>query len=259
MNELEQAKPCSEKKKNDAEEDLRRGYFFSFEGIDYCGKTTQTKRLLDYLKGSSVPAILGAEHGTTSLGQVLRKILKEPRRMYVMYNREFKLDPNFEYIDVKQERNPASEMLLFLAARREFVTHFVLPNLEQGITVLADRFADSTRAYQGGGRFNSDPWWIDMINRLNNGVINGAWPDRTFFLDISYDNMLARARSNGKCLDAIESLGDAFFQRVIDEYRRIAAENPERVVAIDGTLDPDRIFNYHVLRSIDALFAARKS
>ena len=238
---------------------VMNGKFISFEGIDYCGKTTQTKMLLGYLERSSVPAILGAEPGTTSLGEFLRKTLKEPRRMYVMYNREFKLDPNFEYIDVKQERDPASEMLLFLAARREFVTHFVLPNLEQGITVLADRFADSTRAYQGGGRFNSDPWWIDMINRLNNGVINGAWPDRTFFLDISYDNMLARARSNGKGLDAIESLGDAFFQRVIDEYRRIAAENPERVVAIDGTRDPDRIFNDHVLHSIDALFAARKS
>lgn len=95
------------------------GRFISFEGIDYCGKTTQTKMLLDYLKRSNVPAILGAEPGTTSLGQVLRKILKEPRRMYVMYNREFKLDPKFEYIDVKQERDPVSEMLLFFAARRD--------------------------------------------------------------------------------------------------------------------------------------------
>ncbi len=232
---------------------MNNGNFFSFEGIDYCGKSTQIKLVADYLNAQDMPVVVGVEPGSTALGQVLRKILKSPKSVYRVCNREYKFDSDFMQINPDEPRTAQAEMLLFLAARSEFVDKFVRPNLEREVTVLADRFADSTRAYQGGGRFNSDPAMISAINTLNELVINSHWPRKTFILDIPYEVMMKRAETRAQKKDYIESAGEAFFQRVIREYRAIARENPQRVVLIDGSQPAEVIFNEGILPYIAQL------
>ncbi len=236
-----------------------KGTFISFEGIDYCGKSTQARQLEKYLREQQIPVIAGAEPGTTSLGQVLRRILKEPTRVYTLFNRAYRLDPDFSSIQLREQRTPQAETLLYLAARSEFIHHMVRPNLEQGRVVIADRFADSTRAYQGGGRFNHDAQILELIDQLNEFVVDGCWPDRTYLIDMPYAMLVERAQANGKNFDALESLGEDFFNRVIAEYRKIAQKSPERVVLIDGAQHPDVIFQQQIVPDIKLLLDHRSS
>ena len=89
---------------------------------------------------------------------------------------------------------------------------------------------------------------------MNDFALRGKWPDVTFLLDISHAEMLKRGRAAGTKLDYMESLGPEFFERVIAEYRDLAATHPERVKLIDGTLPPQVIFDEHIKPHIEALY-----
>lgn len=229
-----------------------KGKFISFEGIDNCGKTTQIQKLEAYLKERSIPIIIAREPGGTALGEALRWIIKQPDAICDLFNDQLAVFPDFKPLPYDQERTPEAETLLFLTARAEFMKHIVLPHLEKGVTVIADRLGDSTRAYQGGGRYQSRPEIIRIINTLNDFVLQGRWPDKTFFLDIPYEVMLQR--SQGAELDAMEKRGREFFERTRREYHGIALENSGRVVSIDGTLSIEDIFNHSILSHIQQLY-----
>ncbi len=217
--------------------------FISFEGIDNCGKSTQIRLLQSYLNSKNISNEVIREPGGTALGAALRRLLKEPNEVYSMMNKHFADEPDFIQIPTNQLRSSQAEALLFLASRSDFVEHLLKPNLEKGIIVIADRFVDSTRAYQGGGRLLGDKDMIKRINWMNDFAIQQVWPDITFILDISYEEMLARSTKN---LDYMERQGKEFFEGVIQEYRRIAQEDSGRVVLVDGTMQAEEIFENYI-------------
>ena len=225
--------------------------FISFEGLDNCGKTTQIKLLTNHLDSTDVPYVLSREPGGTALGGTLRRVLKEPVVVYATMNKTFTNNPDFQQLNVNQQRTAEAEMLLFQASRAEYCQHVVKPALDEGKLFISDRFYDSTRAYQGGGRFHSDPNVINAIQRTSDFAVNGYHPSKTFLLAISYEVMLERAGKSK--LDFMERLGADFFQRVAAEYDAIAKIHSQRVVRIDGTLPPEEIFEEHIKPTIDQI------
>jgi len=230
-----------------------KGRLITFEGIDNCGKTTQTKLLEDYLRGKGVQVVVGREPGGTSYGETVRMILKHPEDVFRVMNTMFAGYYDFHRINQKQRRDKVTEILFYMAARREFVVHNVLPALKEGKTYIADRYSDSTRAYQGGGLFKSDSFYVKIINILNDVVTRRAVPDVTFWLDISYDEMMRRQKQLGRSPDFIEKRGRSYFNRVIKEYSRIIDEE-KRFIRVDGTKSVDDIFNNDILPRINRLF-----
>lgn len=144
------------------------GLFIAFEGGEGAGKTTQSQLLADRLAESGVPFLLVREPGGTELGEYLRDYLKSDRPL----SRE-------------------AELLLFEAARVELVTSHILPALEDGQIVIADRFYGSTVAYQGYGRGLD----LDVIHSLNHFATLGMEPDVVFLLDLAPEVGIQRAMS----------------------------------------------------------------
>ena len=197
-------------------------YFITFEGIDTCGKTTQLKKAAAFLAQHQISHVVEKEPGSTALGGTLRRILKEPAEIYHAMNLFFTNNPDFTHLNIHQERTPEAELFLFLASRADFLNHIVCPQLQQNKSVLADRFFDSTRTYQGGGLYHNDPEDLAFIQLAHEFLFrkNNVRPDLTFVLDIPVPVM--KQRSRGQRLDAIEQRGDAYFERVRQAYLDIA-------------------------------------
>ena len=144
---------------------MSAGRFIVFEGCEGSGKSTQAERLYRRLADSGLAALLVREPGTTPLGLHLR-----------------------DYLKSKLPLTPESELLLFAAARAQLVADQIRPSLDQGITVISDRYAGSTIAYQGyGQRINRD-----VIDYVNAYVTGGLYPGLTFLLDIDPEEGLHR-------------------------------------------------------------------
>lgn len=195
----------------------RKGDLISFEGIEGCGKSTQIKLVAEFLQAQGVKTFVTREPGATALGREIRRLL---------------LSPDFS-------PEAVSELFLYLADRREHVKKVIAPRLEQGFLVLVDRYIDSTWVYQGYAR-NGD---CDLISRLNKLVIEGIFPRRTFLLDCPPEVGLQRARKRNQIdgsqgtEDRFEQLEIAFHRRVRDGFIRLAQENPERFITLDGSLE----------------------
>ena len=189
--------------------------FITFEGIDACGKSTQLNLLKEYLLQNKFDVVTTREPGGTKLSEQIRDIL----------------------LDVNNDINPLSELLLFEAARAHLVETIIKPALDKNMIVLSDRFFDSTVAYQGYGRGLS----LEQINYLNNLAIAGVVPTLTFYLCIPLE--ISLARRNKKTVDRIEDIGDDFFQNVANGFSRIAELEPERVVTIDSSHSKEHTFN----------------
>ena len=181
--------------------------FITFEGIDGCGKSTQARSLLDELNNSySIDTILVREPGGTTISESIREIL---------------LDSN------KGELGDRSESLLMTASRAQLTQDVIIPNLELGKFVIADRYSDSTLAYQGGGRGIDIDWLID----LNNYATFALVPDITFLIDIRPEEALRRMDQN---TDRIEGEGIEFQTRVRKTYHELAERFQDRYVLLDG-------------------------
>lgn len=146
------------------------GLFIVFEGGEGAGKSVQAERLCQLLQEAGRPALLVHEPGTTSLGLYLRDYLKSKRPL-----------------------TKKAELLLFASARAQLVESQIIPALNEGITIVADRFTASTVAYQGYGR-QLGPNGRDVIDYLNNYVTGGIRPHLTFLLDIDPEEGLRRAK-----------------------------------------------------------------
>ncbi|MFY9487734.1 MAG: dTMP kinase [Solirubrobacterales bacterium] len=187
----------------------QRGYFISFEGIDRSGKSTQAALLAESL---GERALLVREPGGTVLSERVREILKDPGI----------------------ELSPRAEALLFAAARADLVETVIEPELAAGRVVIADRYIDSSLAYQGVVRGLG----IDAIAELNDWASGGLLPDRTFLISIDPQRAATRGVEVG---DRFEDEGLSFQQAVAAAYEELAAAAAERIVKVDGDREPDAV------------------
>jgi dTMP kinase len=208
-----------------------KGRFITFEGIEGSGKSTQIELLAARLRTHGVAVLVTREPGGTPVAEAIRGVLLDVR------NRALQ---------------PAAELLLYAAARAQLVGETIRPALEAGTTVLCDRFADSTAAYQGYGR--GAP--IEAIAQLHAIAAGGLEPDRTFVLDLPVAEGLARARARGRA-DRIEQEPVAFHERVRAGYLELARHHPQRVVLLNGLEKPE-VLAARIWAAVADLFPAEK-
>tara|TARA_B100001540_G_scaffold213106_1_gene187959 strand:- start:191 stop:835 length:645 start_codon:yes stop_codon:yes gene_type:complete len=185
----------------------KRGAFISFEGIDGCGKSTQVKMLLEKLNKEAIDCSLVREPGGTQVSEEIRSVL--------LKNRE-------------ENMSSRAEALLMTASRAQLTKEKIKPSLDMGVCVIADRYKDSTLAYQGGGRGID----IDYLLELNNFATYDLDPDITILIDISSKE--AQNRTNINNPDRIENAGVEFQEEVRNLYLQLADRFPERFLKIDG-------------------------
>ena len=182
--------------------------FVTFEGADGSGKSTQAELLRDALAAEGREVVLTREPGGTEIGELVRQlVLNGP------------------------EMSGWSEAALFAAARAELVSTVIRPALERGADVIADRYVDSSLAYQGFARGLG----IDAVLELNLAVVQRLMPDLTVLLLVDVDE----ARRRAGATDRLEREGDGFRSLVNAGYLELAKMFPERIVALDGTQPRD--------------------
>ena len=196
----------------------QRGLFITFEGVEGAGKSTQIRRLAASLEEEGVSVLVTREPGGTQISERIRELLLE-RRHHKMVS--------------------TTELLLYVAARSQHVVESIVPALEEGQTVISDRFGDATTAYQGHGRGLD----LELINRLNRVATGGLVPDLTIVLDVPVKVGLGRARRRRRRMDRLEIENLEFHQRVREGYLAIAKEEPQRVVVINSRRNPKRVHN----------------
>lgn len=192
---------------------MKKGLFITFEGADGCGKTTQIKLLMEYLKEKGYEVVLTREPGCKGLGERIRELL----------------------LNYDGEISSVCESFLFLADRAQNVDIIVRKNVNEGKIVISDRHTDSSLAYQGYGRELD----VEKIDMLNNIATSGLKPDLTYVFDIDVETSMQRV---GNEKDRMESAGREFFERVRQGYLKIAQKEPNRVKVINSV---DSIENIH--------------
>lgn len=196
--------------------------FITFEGIDFCGKSTQIFLLKKYFEEKGKEILLIREPGGTGISELVRTIL---------------LDKN----NLAMHRE--TEILLFSASRSQLVREVILPSLQKNKIILADRFFDSTTAYQGFGRGLN----LEVVNTINRFAIGDAIPMLTFFIDISVEEATRRkAMVKGEKLDRIELSDNDFYNKVRNGYLKIAKEE-KRFRIINGSLPVDEVHKKIIL------------
>jgi dTMP kinase len=193
---------------------MARGKFITFEGGEGCGKSTQMERLAARLRDAGHTVTVTREPGGTDIGEQIRDVLQYSRKSSAM--------------------KPETELLLFSASRAQLVREIILPALERGEHVLCDRFADSTRVYQGVARgLNTRD--IESVTAF---AVGNCIPDLTLLIDLEPKIGLERVR--GRALfDRMEQESLAFYENVRRAYLELAKREPHRVKIIDGSQDPE--------------------
>ena len=187
----------------------------TFEGIDGSGKSTQIKLLNSYLSAKGIQTHVFREPGGTEISESIRTLL----------------------LHDTEEMDPVTELLLFSSARSQLMAEKVIPLLNQGKTIILDRFYDSTMAYQGYGR-ESAP--ISDIHQLNRIAAHGLVPDITFYMKLSVDDAEKRTSSVHK--DRMEKSGRDFFSKVSDGFDKMSREE-DRFKVIDATQGSSAVHN----------------
>ncbi len=166
-----------------------------------------------------IPCILTREPGGTPIGETIRELL--------------------QFAPHNSTMTAETELLLFAASRSQLVREVIRPALKRGTCVIADRFFDSTTAYQGAARKLDR----QMIERLNAFAVGDCLPDITFVLDVDAATAMSRMQHAPRKADRMEQQAAEFYERVREGYREIAARDPGRIVLIDGSRDADEIEN----------------
>jgi dTMP kinase len=203
---------------------MPRGLFITLEGLDGSGKTTQIKRLAAWMARRGHAVVQTRQPGGTPMGDRIREILLDARTGALA---------------------PMAEVALLFADRAQAIAEVIEPALARGKMVLCDRFTDSTEAYQGGGRELGS----EVVLALDRLLCGSLKPDLTLLLLPGLEASLARARRRNDRVEQqtganegrFEQEQDAFYRRVWQKYREIAAREPERVVLIEGDLSIDEV------------------
>lgn len=194
---------------------MESGKFISIEGIEGVGKSTNIDVLVRCIEAAGHRVLTTREPGGTPFAEDIREILM---------NRSDEPIPEI------------AEVLLMFAARSFNVNNVIVPALEAGTWVVCDRFTDSSRAYQGGGR--GIP--METIDRVADWVHGDTWPDLTILLDAPVEVGMERA-GNRSAPDRFEQERHEFFQRVRECYLQLAVNEPGRFVVIDTTRSIDEV------------------
>lgn len=197
--------------------------FVTFEGLDLSGKTTQARLLVEHITRlrKETPALWPPvtfirEPGGTTISERLREILLDKQHL---------------------EMTDLTELLLFSASRAQVVSQIIRPALHRGEIVICDRYYDSTTAYQGYGR-SLDLEDIRRINAIATGRLD---PELTILVDIPAEEIDRRRDVAGVPFDRMESSGRAFYERVRQGYRALAALEAHRYVIVDGTAAVEKV------------------
>lgn len=192
---------------------MQKGLFITFEGIDGSGKSTQSRLLADTLRAEGHDVIHTREPGGSPGAEEIRALVLEG-------------DPD--------RWSAKTELLLFTAARRDHLERLIEPALEAGKTVICDRFADSTRMYQGLRSGNMRP----LVDELH-ALMIGREPDLTFIIDMDPDTGHARAKGRGGTEERFEDFGTALQAKMREGFLDLALEYADRCVVVDGARDID--------------------
>lgn len=190
---------------------MTKGFFITFEGPDGAGKTTVLQELLPALREFELEVVTTREPGGVAIAEEIRNIILNP---------------------ANTEMDDKTELLLFIAARRQHLKEKILPPLTQGKLLLIDRFIDSSIAYQGFGR------GLDVadINWLNQFATDGLKPDLTLYFDIDTDEGLARiARNANRDVNRLDMEKVDMHKRVRQGYLAILEQETDRFVKIDAS------------------------
>jgi len=190
--------------------------FISFEGIDYSGKSTQIQELQKKLQQNGIETIIVREPGGTTISEKIRDLLLS---------------------NDHSEMHRITEFLLYEAARAQLVHQKILPLLDKNIHIIADRFFDSTTAYQGYGRKLN----LEVIQTINRFATSNLLPYRTFFIDISPEEAEKRHQYQKRNKDRLEKSGIPFYQLIQAGFSQMCLEEPERFIRIDGEREPAEI------------------
>ena len=191
------------------------GLFITFEGIDGSGKSTQARLLADHLTAQGRDVRLTREPGGSPGAEDIRALVLE---------------------GAADRWSPETEILLFTAARRDHLERTIAPALAAGEVVICDRFADSTRMYQGLGRADLRTL-VDQLHAL----MIAREPDLTFLVDIDAETGLARALDRAGGEDRFEGMGLDMQTRMRDGFLTLAGDFPDRFCVIDGNRAPEKI------------------
>jgi len=205
----------------------QRGCFITFEGIDGAGKSTQARALNAHLSAEGHDVVLTREPGGAAGAEEIRRLLVEgePERW-----------------------SPETEILLFTAARRDHLERTILPALERGQTVISDRFADSTRVYQGSVRAELR----DLVDKLHALTI-GLEPYLTLIIDMDPARALERGLERRSGEDRFEEMGLGFQQALRRGFRSLSEEFAPRCRLIDGNQSAEHVSRDVIAASDDWL------
>jgi dTMP kinase len=205
------------------------GLFLSFEGGEAAGKSVQAGRLAEVLRASGRDVLLTREPGGTPFAERIRDVLLHAREV---------------------DLAPEAQALLFSAARAQHTRDVIRPALTAGNVVIADRYFDSTLAYQGYG-LGAD---LDGLRAMTRLAVGSLVPQRTFLIDVPVPVAVARlaARSGAARWDRFHGDDRAFYERVRDGYLRLAAAEPARFVVVNGDR-PEEVVAADIRRQVDQL------
>ncbi len=199
------------------------GLFITFEGIDYCGKTTQARKLALHLKMKNYAPLLIREPGGDRISEKIRKVLLSEKNSDI---------------------TALTELLLYEASRAQLTQKVILPALKQGKVVVCDRYYDSTLAYQCYGR-GLDKKIIRWLNQI---ATFGLSPDLTILIDVPVEASWERREKGRRKEDRLEKEKMEFHRKIRQGYLKIARQNQKRMKVVDGTGDIDQ--TWHRVRKV---------
>ena len=196
---------------------MSKGFLVSLEGPEGAGKTSVLEALIPILEDRGVEVLTTREPGGVLIGEKIREVI---------------LDPSHTEMD------PKTELLLYIASRRQHLVEKVLPALAAGKLVIMDRFIDSSVAYQGFGRGLD----IDAIDWLNEFATDGLKPDLTLYFDIEVEEGLARIAANSdREINRLDMEGLDLHRKVRQGYLSLLEKEANRIVKIDASLPLDQV------------------
>ena len=195
---------------------MKKGLFITFEGPDGSGKTTVSTAVCDRLKKDGYNVQYTREPGGSKIAEEIRNVILDP---------------------ANTEMDARTEALLYAASRRQHLVEKVIPALHDGITVISDRFIDSSLAYQGYARGIG----MEEVYAINQFAIEGHMPDKTIYLNISAEEGLKRINRNRDYLDRLDQESLDFHQKVHEGYEKVIEKYPDRMIVIDASQDVNTV------------------
>ena len=196
---------------------MSKGFLVSLEGPEGAGKTSVLEAIIPILEGRGIEVLSTREPGGVLIGEKIREVI---------------LDPSHTEMD------PKTELLLYIASRRQHLVEKVLPALAAGKLVIMDRFIDSSVAYQGFGR-GLDKEAIDWLNEF---ATDGLKPDLTLYFDIEVEEGLARIAANSdREINRLDMEGLDLHRKVRQGYLSLLEKEEDRIVKIDASLPLDQV------------------